>query len=356
LDPYPAADHSSIHQLGLLLSIAPPSGALPLVLLLILLLLSFLIAGNEAALFSLQPKDLDVLRNKQHAEARRIVRLMDHRRELYVTLLMTGTFVNICIILLLNYLLRQWLVGVTAPAWLVSLFIGGWIVLIVYVITRLLPKLWASQQPVRFAHDFAVVAAGLHRLFKGPSRYLLRLAERIAHRAGAHPHHQSYEQKISASADDEADSHSSSHQQLLLGSVIKFGNLSVRQIMRSRSDVSGIEYLTPLSEVLRLVAELHYSRLPVYRGDPGQIVGILNTKDLLPYLQAQDSFDWHRLLRSPYFVPETTLVEELLKEFQQKRIHFAVVVDEAGVTSGIVTMEDILEEVIGDIRDEFDEE
>lgn len=145
-------------------------------------------------------------------------------------------------------------------------------------------------------------------------------------------------------------------QQPLLKNEVKFASMAVRQVMRHRSDISGIEYETPLSDVLRRVAELHYSRLPVYRGDLRSIVGILNTKDLLPYLQANDQFDWRQLLRTPLFVSASTRIEELLKEFQQKRIHFAVVVDEAETVCGIVTMEDIVEEVIGDVRDEFDEE
>jgi CBS domain containing-hemolysin-like protein len=126
--------------------------------------------------------------------------------------------------------------------------------------------------------------------------------------------------------------------------------------MRSRLDVSGVDYQLSFPALLQRVQELHYSRLPVYKGSLDEVVGILYTKDLLPYLGAPANFDWHRLLRAPYFVPEPKLIEDLLKTFQQRRIHFAVVVDEFGGTSGIVTMEDILEEVIGDIRDEFDEE
>jgi CBS domain containing-hemolysin-like protein len=125
--------------------------------------------------------------------------------------------------------------------------------------------------------------------------------------------------------------------------------------MRSRLYVSGIEYGTAFSEVLRKIEELNYSRLPVYRGNMDEVVGILNTKDIIPYLQEED-FEWHKLVRQPYFVPESKLIEDLLRDFQQKRIHFAVVVDEFGGTSGIVTLEDILEEIIGDIRDEFDED
>lgn len=126
--------------------------------------------------------------------------------------------------------------------------------------------------------------------------------------------------------------------------------------MRSRLDVSGVEWDTSFLQLIERVKELHYSRLPVYKGSLDEVAGILYTKELIPHLDARDDFDWHTLLRAPYFVPESKLIEDLLKVFQQRRIHFAVVVDEFGGTSGIVTMEDILEEVIGDIRDEFDDE
>ena len=138
--------------------------------------------------------------------------------------------------------------------------------------------------------------------------------------------------------------------------VVKFGNITVKQIMRSRLYVNGISYSSTFSDLIKRVEELHYSRLPVYKGSLDEVVGILNTKDLIAYLNEGENFDWHPLMRQPFFVPEPKLIEDLLKEFQQKRIHFAVVVDEFGGTSGIVTMEDILEEVIGDIKDEFDDE
>ena len=140
-----------------------------------------------------------------------------------------------------------------------------------------------------------------------------------------------------------------------LKGVIKIGNIPVRQIMRSRLDVNGLDYNLPFPEVVRRVEEWHYSRLPVYKQSLDEIVGIINTKDLLPYLDQTD-FHWQGVIRAPMFVPETKLISDLLRVFKTKRIHFAIVVDEFGGTSGIVTMEDILEEIIGDIRDEFDEE
>lgn len=325
-------------------------------LLLALLVLSFSIAGNEVALFSLSKKDLDVLRTKQHAAAKRIVALLTAPKELYATLLIAGTFVNICIILLSNYLLIEVVRWEGVPDFLQGFLRVIIIVIAVFFITRILPKVWATQHNLRFAHDWSFVAMSLHSLLRSLSRWVVQLADRIGKTAGADRTQEMTLLELDEAIDIKSDEEASPEEKNIMKGVVKFGNIAVRQIMRSRIDVSGIELKTTLPELLKKVEELHYSRLPVYQESLDEIVGILNTKDLLPYVQATESVDWHSLVRPPYFVPEPKLIEDLLKEFQQKRIHFAVVVDEFGGTSGIVTMEDILEEVIGDIRDEFDEE
>jgi gliding motility-associated protein GldE len=326
------------------------------VLLLLLLLLSFAIAGNEVALFSLSKKDLDVLKTKQHPSAKRIVNLLSVPKELYATLLVAGTFVNICIILLLNYLLLELIPWGNTPA---VIQVSVRVLLIVFVVffgARILPKVWATQHNLRFANDWSFVAAGLHAVLQSLSVRLVQLADGIGKTAGADRSEAMNMQELDEAIDIKSDEEASPEEKNIMKGVVKFGNIAVRQIMRSRLDVSGIEYNTSFADLLKKVEELHYSRLPVYRESLDEIVGILNTKDLLPHLQKGEDFDWHSLLRAPYFVPEPKLIEDLLKEFQHKRTHFAVVVDEFGGTSGIVTMEDILEEVIGDIRDEFDEE
>ncbi|MFZ9694571.1 MAG: gliding motility-associated protein GldE [Chitinophagaceae bacterium] len=326
------------------------------VLLLLLLLLSFAIAGNEVALFSLSKKDLDVLKTKQHPSAKRIVNLLSVPKELYATLLVAGTFVNICIILLSNYLLLELIPWGNTPA-VIQLFVR--VLVIVFVVffgARILPKVWATQHNLRFANDWSFVAEGLHTVLQSLSVRLVQLADGIGKTAGADRSEAMNMEELDDAIDNKLDEEASPEEKNIMKGVIKFGNIAVRQIMRSRLDVSGIEYQTSFGEVLKKVEELHYSRLPVYRESLDEIVGILNTKDLLPHLQKGEDFDWHTLLRAPYFVPEPKLIEDLLKEFQHKRTHFAIVVDEFGGTSGIVTMEDILEEVIGDIRDEFDEE
>ncbi len=326
------------------------------VALLILLVITFAISGAEVALFSLNKKDLNMLKTKQHASAKRIVTLLEEPKEVYASLLIAGTFVNISIILLSNYLLSE-LINFARLGSLLELLIKVTVIVIVLVfIGRILPKVWAAQNNLRFAYDVSFLVEGLHLLLRRLSKWIVRLADGIGKRVGADKSEMLTMQELDAAIDIKSDEEASPEEKSIMKGVVKFGNISVKQIMRNRLYVSGISYNAAFPEVIRRVEELHYSRLPVYKDSLDEVVGILNTKDLIPYLNEAGNFDWHSLIRQPYFVPEPKLIEDLLKEFQQKRIHFAVVVDEFGGTSGIVTMEDILEEVIGDIRDEFDEE
>lgn len=346
-----------ISYLSNLLLAAWPQGTIFLLgLLFLCILLSFAIAGNEAALFSLSKKDLDVLRTKQNESAKRIVRLLTTPKQLYATLLIAGTFINICTILLCNYLLITLSPSLLGTGSVAILFRILLIALLVFFCTRILPKIWATQHNLRFAHDWSIVADGLHHALKNLSARLVQLADQIARTTGADRSQEISLQELDEAIDIKTDEEASPEEKSIMKGVVKFGNIAVKQIMRSRLDVSGVEWNTSFPQLLERVKELHYSRLPVYKGSLDEVVGILYTKDLIPHLNAPENFDWHALLRSPYFVPEPKLIEDLLKVFQQRRIHFAVVVDEFGGTSGIVTMEDILEEVIGDIRDEFDEE
>jgi len=182
------------------------------------------------------------------------------------------------------------------------------------------------------------------------------LDDGIGKRAGADKTQAMSIQEMDEAIDIKTDDEASQEEKNIMKGIVKFGNISVKQIMRSRLDVCGVDYNLPFGHLVTRVKELHYSRLPVYKGSLDEISGIINTKDLIPFLHESENYDWHSLVRQPYFVPEAKLIEDLLKDFQQKRIHFAIVVDEFGGTSGIVTMEDILEEVIGEIKDEFDEE
>ena len=297
-----------------------------------------------------------MLKTKQHASAKRIVTLLEEPKEVYASLLIAGTFVNISIIVLFNFLLSELISFDKIGSLLEVLFKVIIIAFVLVFFGKILPKVWATQNNLRFAYDWSFVVEGLHLLLRRISKWIVKLADGIGKRVGADKSDVLSMQELDEAIDIKSDEEASPEEKNIMKGVVKFGNISVKQIMRSRLYVNGISYNSTFSDLIKRVEELHYSRLPVYKGSLDEVVGILNTKDLIPYLSEGENFDWHPLMRQPFFVPEPKLIEDLLKEFQQKRIHFAVVVDEFGGTSGIVTMEDILEEVIGDIKDEFDDE
>lgn len=357
-------DHPSVinplsHFLHIFLAANPQSSLYLVVTLFILLLLSFITSGAEVALFSLQHKDVNVLKTKQHAAARRITGLLEERKEVYVSLLIAGGVFNICIVILANFLMSGVLhIGTLRifnfPLNLDMLIKIVAITFVLVFVCRMLPKIWASQNTLRFAYGVSAVVEALHLMLRRVSVRMVSIADQISHTSGANDSEASSMKDLSNAIDLEHDQSTVEEKNILKG-ILKFNDIHVKQIMKFRMDVNGIDFNLPMPELVKRVEDLHYSRLPVYKGSLDEIVGMLNTKDLLPYLN-DPQFDWHALIRPTLFVPESKLIKFLLREFQAKRIHFAVVVDEFGGTSGIVTMEDILEEIIGDIRDEFDEE
>ena len=339
-------------------TVNPQSSVFLVVLLLVLLLLSFITSGAEVALFSLQNRDLNMLKTKQHAAARRITNLLEERKAVYTSLLIAGGVFNISIIILANFLLSSVLkIGIINAFIPINIDMLIKIVIIAFVIVfvgRMLPKVWATQNTLRFAYSTSAVVEGLHLLLRRISLRMVAIADRISETSGANESEAASMKELDDAIEINNVQTSIEEKNILKG-IVKFGNITVKQIMRFRLDVNGVDYNTNFPDLIKKVEELHYSRLPVFKRDLDDTVGVLNTKDLLPYLH-ETNFDWHGLMRPALFVPESKLIKDLLKEFQTKRIHFAVVVDEFGGTNGIVTMEDILEEIIGDIRDEFDEE
>ncbi|HUC81087.1 MAG TPA: gliding motility-associated protein GldE [Flavisolibacter sp.] len=354
-------DYHSVNGLLYILIQNPPASqgtVLLVVLLLVLLFLSFLVSGAEVAFFSLQAKDVNMLKTKQHEAAKRITSLLENRKEVYTTLLIAGGIFNISIILLAYLLMAPMrMITLETPLLDFNLDILVKIIIIAFVmviVCRVLPKVWATQNTLRFAYASSALVEGLHLLLGGISARMVNIADSISKTSGA-DESDAVSMRELDDAIDITNVETSVEEKNILKGVIKFGNITVRQIMRSRLDVNGLEYDAPFGEVVKKVEELHYSRLPVYKTSLDEIVGVINTKDLLPHLDAKE-FDWHGIIRPTLFVPETKLIKDLLTVFKSRRIHFAIVVDEFGGTSGIVTMEDILEEIIGDIHDEFDEE
>jgi magnesium and cobalt exporter, CNNM family len=337
-----------------------PQGTTVLIILaLLLMLFSFIVSGAEVAYFSLTHKDINLLKTKQLPSFKRVVDLLEHPKALLASLLIANSFSNIAIIIISNILLDGLII------W--PQFNFGWVefaikVIIVAVILLLfcevMPKILARHNNIRFAKDIGGVVEAVFYLFHRPGNWLVKYTDIIERKLSGSTNASYRTEEIYDAIDITTpgnDENSAKEKDILKG-IVKFSNITVKQIMKTRLDVSGIDFKTSFKDIIKKIEELHYSRLPVYKDDLDEVVGIIHTKDVLPYLDNNDNFDWHSVMRQPYFVHEYKLIEDLLKEFQSKRIHFAVVVDEFGGTSGIVTLEDILEEVIGDIKDEFDEE
>jgi putative hemolysin len=353
------------NKLSFIFLATDPQGiTLLVILLIVLLLLVFTISGAEVAIFSLNEKDINVLKTKQHPAAKRIINFLEEPKEVFASLLIASTFLSICMIVLLGFLINQYIpygtvkiFGDGFASYAIELLLRvGIIAFILVFLGQILPKVWATQNNLRFAYGSAVVIEAVHLVLRRISKWVVSLADSIGKRTGANKSEALSLQELDEAIDIKTDEEASVEEKNIMKGIIKFGTISVKQIMRSRLEINGINFNSSFGELIRKVESLHYSRLPVYRGNMDDVAGIIHTKDLIPFLEESDNFDWHPLMRQPYFVPESKLISDLLRDFQTKRVHFAVVVDEFGGTSGIVTMEDIMEEVIGDIRDEFDEE
>jgi len=322
------------------------------IVLLVLVFLSFAVAGAEVAFFSLTYKDINLLKTKQQEAYKRVIDLLENPKTLLASLLIAKTTINVFIVVVANYIINSFLHVSAAGDFLVKILL---IVSVLVLFCEVLPKLYASYNSIRFAKDFGFVAEALYLVFNRTGALMVQSSEVVEKKLVNKKNNNYSSEEMSHAIDITYPEGKVEEKDILLG-ILKFGNITVKQVMKTRLDVSGIEYHKEFDWVVKCIEELHYSRLPVYKDNLDEMVGILNTKDLLPYINEPASFDWHTLMRPPYFVHEHKLIEDLLKEFQQKHIHFAIVVDEFGGTSGIVTLEDILEEIIGDIHDEFDEE
>ena len=324
--------------------------------LLCLLFFSYVISGAEVAFFSLTQKDINVLKTKQQPGYRRIVNLLEEPKVLLGSLLIAKYLINIGLIIISNIFLGNLLNLERVHAlWLEIVIKIVAITSILLLFGEVMPKLMAAQNNIRFAKDLGPIIEFVFLVFKRASIWFVRYSEVIERRLSRKKTTYNLEE-LDSELDNSTDTGASIEEKNILRGIVKFGNITVKQIMKTRIDVHGIEKKTTFSTLINQIGEWHYSRLPVYEENLDKIIGMIHTKDLIPYINNANDFNWHTLLRPPYFVHEHKLIEDLLKEFQGKRIHFAIVVDEFGGTSGIVTLEDILEEVIGEIKDEFDDE
>jgi gliding motility-associated protein GldE len=341
-----------------LLAITAADSAVLIFLAVLLFSISFLVAGSEVAFFSLTYKDINMLKTKQQPAFKRIVTLLEEPKILLGSMLIANSFVNIGIIIISNILMDGILEAFQLAFWIKFLIKVFSVTFLLLLFGEVLPKVWATHHKVWFASTSSLIIEIFNSVFYRFSKRLVRLSNGIETRFSPHNSSMLDNSQLDYAIDLLPENEATMEEKQILKGIRKFSDTTVKQIMRTRLDVSGIEFSSSFEDVIKKVEELHYSRLPVYNNNLDELKGMLHTKDLLPHVNASkvENYDWHSLMRPTYFVHEQKLIEDLLQEFRNRRIHFAVVVDEFGGTSGIVTLEDIMEEIIGDIQDEFDDE
>ncbi len=315
----------------------------------VLLLLSAMASGSEVAFFSLTRSDLEELESRSDIAAKRVLDLLSNRDRLLATILVTNNMVNICLVIVVTQLVGE-----------IFTFSGVWefvfntvvITFLLLLFGEIMPKVFSQTNPVRMSTLISLPLKLLRWLVYPLAFILMRTSSRVSRLATRNT-----EISIEELADavDLTETGSEEEQKMLSG-IVAFGQTEVVEIMHSRVDITGLEYDTTYDEVRKVIVETGYSRIPVYGDDLDDVRGVLYVKDLLPYIGESSDFEWQKLLRKPYFVHEHMMIDDLLKKFQKKKIHIAIVVDEYGATQGLISLEDILEEVVGEITDESDDD
>ena len=319
----------------------------------ILLLVSGFASGSEIAFFSLSPSDLNELDDEKSEEDAKIRMLRDDSERTLATILITNNLVNVTIIMLLNYFFAH-VVDFGEAYWLHFLCITILLTFLLLLFGEILPKVYARQHPLSFCRRTVNGILLCRTLFYPFSTILVKsglLADKVVKRENRVLSVDDLEQALELT-----DKEDIKDEQRMLEGIVRFGDETAKEIMTSRQDVVDLDFKASFAEVLRCIVANNYSRIPVYQVNSDNVRGILYIKDLLPHRTKGSNFRWQSLIRPPYFVPETKKIDDLLREFQENKVHIAIVVDEFGGTSGIVTLEDILEEIVGEINDEYDED
>ena len=334
--------------------VAPGFGVIiAAVLAVVLLMLSAFASGSEVAFFSLSPNDLLELDESKSTADKKIKMLREESERTLATILITNNFVNVTIIMLCNYIFAS-VVDFGNAVWLQFLCVTVLLTFLLLLFGEIIPKVYSRQSPLVFCRRTVSGLLVARKVFWPIENLLMRsglLAKRVTHKEQHVLSVDDLEQALELTNNDEIKEEKS-----MLEGIIRFGDETAKEIMTSRQDIVDLDIRTSFPDVIKCIVENNYSRIPVYQDTTDNIRGILYIKDLLPHLDKGTAFRWQSLIRPPYFVPETKKIDDLLREFQENKVHIAIVVDEFGGTSGIVTLEDILEEIVGEINDEFDEE
>jgi len=322
-------------------------------ILLVLLVGSALISGSEVAFFSLKPKDIEGLENETEKYAITTLELLNNPKDLLATILIANNFINVSIIILSTYLSAQFMQDGSFK--LIIDIVGITFVLLLF--GEVIPKVYATKNGLKMTK---IMSAPLKKIGNVFPINLLRkglvsgtsIISNLNKKKSIDVSSDDLEHAIHLTKEESEDDES--HK--ILEGIVKFGSKDVKQIMKSRTDVIAFDRSATYKELCDGILKAGYSRIPIFKDSFDKLEGILYVKDLIPHIDETNNFDWTKLLRKPFFVPETKMIDDLLKNFQEKKMHMAIVVDEFGGTSGVVTLEDVLEEIVGDISDEFDDE
>jgi gliding motility-associated protein GldE len=328
--------------------------ALNFIVVLLMLFCSALISGAEVAYFSLTPNDVEDLNQEKSKKALLTLKLLEKPNKLLATILITNNFINIGIIILSTYLTAS-IFQFPENSIMEFMFQIVVITFVIVLFGEITPKVYANRNALWFSKWMSIPLNLSSKLFSPLSHLLTSSTAFIDKRLKRKKEVVSMDE-IAEALELTTETDPNEEEQKILKSIVEFGNIDVKEIMKSRVDVVAIEQKLLFEKVIDLVVDSGFSRIPVYKENFDDVIGILYVKDLIPHLDQKSDFKWQDLIRSAYFVPETKMISDLLKEFQYKKIHLAIVVDEYGGTSGIVTLEDILEEIVGDITDEFDDD
>lgn len=330
-----------------------PGVAFAILLTLVLLGLSGFASGAEIAFFSLSPSDISELNASKQSRDKTIQVLREDSERTLATILITNNLVNVTIIMLCNFIFAR-LVNFGNAVWLQFLCITVLLTFILLLFGEIMPKVFSRQNPLAFCRRCVGGISICRRVFWPLETILLRsgiLAEKVVQKENHVLSVDDLEQALELT-----DKNDIKDERSMLKGIIRFGDETAKEVMTSRQDIVDLDIKCSYADVLKCIVENNYSRIPVYQENEDNIRGVLYIKDLLPHLSKPATFRWQSLMRPPYFVPETKKIDDLMREFQENKVHIAIVVDEFGGTSGIVTLEDILEEIVGEINDEYDED
>jgi gliding motility-associated protein GldE len=327
--------------------------ALSLIMILVLLLCSALLSGSEVAYFSLDLSERQKIANTASKENTYLLKNLETPQKLLATLLVANNFINICIVVLSSLTINR-LIQFSQSPLMGFLFQIAVISVLIILIGKIIPKMYSSKHALKFAAFVSLPLHYLMRLFNPVNSFFISSTSVLGKWDHLNNHQLSVDQ-LSQALELTSEYEIKEDQEILKG-IIQFGNKNVADIMQSRVDVVAADIKDNYSQIFSLITETGFSRIPVYSETFDDIKGILYIKDILPHVHKGAAFRWQNLLRPPFYVPETKKIDVLLEEFQKNKVHMAIVVDEYGGCSGIVTLEDILEEIVGEITDEFDEE